>query len=214
MGNISVAFFECNTHDSKDMGGYLSKVLQQDIYCGLIDELTLDAAKMGQKYDLVITTFHHLSGVMHTLKKYTDKVIGVDTRLTPDTLLEIARLPKGRVGVVSTLPSWKPSRLSSGKYATGRSPTTTSTTSTANRTYGANRRSRPVSSSPASSSPSMPPTTCSRQRAASGWSVSITPAAMPRNWRERPTSSAYLRSGRRCSTDAPPATLLLARPHP
>lgn len=105
MGNISIAFFECNEHDSKDMGRYLREVLQQDIYCGLIDELNVSAAKIGQTYDLVITTFHHLSGVMETLKKYADKVIGVDTRLTPDTLLEIARLPKGSVGVVSTLPS-------------------------------------------------------------------------------------------------------------
>jgi DNA-binding transcriptional regulator YhcF (GntR family) len=105
MGDISVAFFECNSHDSKDMGGYLNKALQQQIYCGLIDELTLNARAIGEQYDLIITTFHHLSGVMQVLKKYADKVIGVDTRLTPETLLEIARLPKGKIGVISTLPS-------------------------------------------------------------------------------------------------------------
>jgi DNA-binding transcriptional regulator YhcF (GntR family) len=105
MGDVSVAFFECNPHDSKDMGGYLSKVLQRDIYCGLIDELLPNTTKIGETYDLVITTFHHLSEVMQTLKKYADKVIGIDTRLAPGTMLEIARLPKGKVGVVSTLAS-------------------------------------------------------------------------------------------------------------
>lgn len=105
MGDVSVAFFECNTHDSKDMGGYLSKALQRDIYCGLIEELTPNTARIGETYDLVITTFHHLSEVMQTLKKYAEKVIGVDTRLTPETMVEIAKLPKGKVGVVSTLAS-------------------------------------------------------------------------------------------------------------
>jgi GntR family transcriptional regulator len=105
MGDVSVAFFECNPHDSKDMGGYLSKALQRDIYCGLIDELTSNTTKIGETYDIVITTFHHLSEVMQTLKKYTEKVIGVDTRLAPETMLEIARLPKGKVGVISTLAS-------------------------------------------------------------------------------------------------------------
>jgi GntR family transcriptional regulator len=105
MGDVSVAFFECNTHDSKDMGGYLGKVLQRGIYCGLIEELTSSTTKIGKTYDLIITTFHHLSEVMQTLKNYGDKVIGVDTRLAPETMLEIARLPKGAVGVVSTLAS-------------------------------------------------------------------------------------------------------------
>jgi GntR family transcriptional regulator len=104
MGDVSVAFFECNTHDSKDMGGYLTKALQRDIYCGLIEELT-QATRIGETYDLVITTFHHLSEVMQTLKKYADKVVGVDTRLTPETMMEIAKLPKGKVGVISTLAS-------------------------------------------------------------------------------------------------------------
>jgi GntR family transcriptional regulator len=105
MGNLTIAFFECNVQDSKDMGRYLGEVLHRDIYCGLLGELEQDADEIASNYDLIITTFHHLSSVMQTLNKYADKVVGVDTRLTPDTLLEIARLPKGRMGVVSTLPS-------------------------------------------------------------------------------------------------------------
>ena len=104
-GSLTLAFFECNLHDSQDMGRYLSEVLGRDIYCGLLSELEQDANPIAGHYDLIITTFHHLSTVMHTLKKYPEKVVGVDTRLNPNTMLEIARLPKGRMGVVSTLAS-------------------------------------------------------------------------------------------------------------
>ncbi len=104
-GSLTLAFFECNPNDSQDMGRYLSEVLGRDIYCGLLSELEQDTSRIAEHYDLIITTFHHLSAVMQTLKKYAEKVVGVDTRLTPDTMLEIARLPKGRMGVVSTLAS-------------------------------------------------------------------------------------------------------------
>jgi GntR family transcriptional regulator len=102
LGNLAIAFFECNAQDSRDMGGYLGQVLQRDVHCGLLSEL--DDASAAQ-YDLIITTFHHLSAVMQKLKKHSDKVVGIDTRLSPDTLLEIARLPNGSLGIVCTLGS-------------------------------------------------------------------------------------------------------------
>ena len=104
LGNVRIAFFECNVQDSQDMGHYLSQMLRRDIYCGLLSELA-NAEDLGQKFDLIITTFHHLSNVIQGLKNYTHKVVGIDTRLSPDALLDIARLPKGRMGIISTLPS-------------------------------------------------------------------------------------------------------------
>jgi GntR family transcriptional regulator len=102
LGNLIIAFFECNVQDSEHMGGYLRQMLQREVYCGLLSELNDETAA---KYDLVITTFHHLSAVMQSLKKHSDKVVGIDTRLSPDTLLEIARLPNGSLGIVCTLGS-------------------------------------------------------------------------------------------------------------
>jgi GntR family transcriptional regulator len=102
---IAIAFFECNSRDSQEMGHYLAEALQQDIYCGLLDELTQDAKLIAQNYDVIITTLHHLSAVLSQLEPHQDKVIGIDTRPTPDTLLKIARLPKGHIGVVATLPN-------------------------------------------------------------------------------------------------------------
>jgi DNA-binding transcriptional regulator YhcF (GntR family) len=103
LGRIRIAFFECNVQDSQDMGKYLSQMLQRDIHCGLLSEL--EDADNVEQFDLIITTFHHLSSVMQKSKRFASKVVGVDTRLSPDALLDIARLPKGRMGVVSTLPS-------------------------------------------------------------------------------------------------------------
>ncbi len=99
---INVAFYECNTHDSSEMGGYLSRALDVEIHCGVLDELT-DPPAVAEHYDLIITTFHHLSEVSRTLEAAAEKIVGIDTRMTPETMLQIARLPRPEIGVVATL---------------------------------------------------------------------------------------------------------------
>ncbi len=103
IGNVRAIFYECNMHDSTDMGQYLSRKLDMKIDYGLLDDLYKDVAAAIQRYDLIITTFHHLSEVTAELGDAVSKVVGIDTRLTPDTLLRIARLPGLQIGVVSTL---------------------------------------------------------------------------------------------------------------
>jgi GntR family transcriptional regulator len=85
------------------MGEYLSHALDIDLHYGLLDELYENVEEAIQHYDLIITTFHHLSEVTHELGASLEKVVGIDTRLTPETMLRIARLPNSRIGVVSTL---------------------------------------------------------------------------------------------------------------
>lgn len=103
IGHVRAAFYECNMHDSSEMGQYLSLALDMDIYCGLLDDLYKDVEGAAYQYDLIITTFHHLSEVTLELGEAVTKVVGIDTRLTPDTMLKIARLPNPQIGVVSTL---------------------------------------------------------------------------------------------------------------
>lgn len=99
---IKIAFYECNTHDSSEMGGYLSRALALDMHCGVLDELT-DAAAVAEQYDLIVTTFHHLGEVSRTLAAAAEKIVGIDTRMTPETMLKIARLPDPEIGVIATL---------------------------------------------------------------------------------------------------------------
>lgn len=100
---LKIAFYECNAHDSNDMGAFLSDALDLEIYCGVLDELSPSADAVAHRYDLIITTFHHLSEVTQTMPDAMDRIVGIDTRLTPETLLQIARLPKPHIGVVATL---------------------------------------------------------------------------------------------------------------
>lgn len=100
---IKLAFYECNAHDSRDMGQFLSQALDVDVHYGLLDELYQTAVASTSHYDLIITTFHHLAEVAQGAPAVADKVVGIDTRLTPETMLQIARLPKPNIGVVSTL---------------------------------------------------------------------------------------------------------------
>lgn len=103
LGGVSIAFYECNEHDSHDMGEYLSQKLGMKVARGTLDELYADIESATQKYDLIVTTFHHLSEVTERLRQATDQIVGIDTRMTPETMLRIARLPNPKVGLVATL---------------------------------------------------------------------------------------------------------------
>lgn len=103
LGEVNIAFYECNEHDSRDMGEYLSRKLDTDVYFGTLDDLYADIDGAVEKYDLIVTTFHHLSEVTERLRQNVEQVVGVDTRMTPETMLRIARLPNPNVGLVATL---------------------------------------------------------------------------------------------------------------
>lgn len=98
-GAVRLAFYECNDLDSRVMGKYLSDALGADVACGVLTDFYERAAHPTQ-FDLVITTFHHLAEVIRQAPDSRDKIVGVDTRLTPETLLSVARLPGSRIGVV------------------------------------------------------------------------------------------------------------------
>lgn len=99
-GALRLAFYECNELDSRDMGGHLSRILDREVACGVLTEFQQHAANLINDVDLVITTFHHIAEVVRQLPEGKDKVVGIDTRLTPETLLDIAHLPDGRIGIV------------------------------------------------------------------------------------------------------------------
>lgn len=102
-GDLRVAFYECNAHDSQQLGGELARLVGQPVDASLLDDLETHADRVAERYDLVVTTFHHLAAVNRTLSHAIEKVIGVDTRPTPEALLGIARLTSPHIGLVCTL---------------------------------------------------------------------------------------------------------------
>lgn len=103
LGGVNIVFYECNEHDSQEMGHYLSRKMGLDVTCGVLDDLYADVRGVTEQYDLIVTTFHHLSEVVEQLGYASDKIVGIDTRITPETMLQVARLPKPRIGLIATL---------------------------------------------------------------------------------------------------------------
>lgn len=102
-GDMRIRFLECNRYDSDTLGGELTRLTGTPIAPGLIDELR-DSEALAGANDLIVTTFHHLAEVSRALVAHADKVVGVDTRPSPETVLGIARLSMPRIGLVCTLP--------------------------------------------------------------------------------------------------------------
>jgi GntR family transcriptional regulator len=102
-GELRAIFYECNLHDSKMLGAELARLLGLPVDTGLLDDLDTAPEYSAQRYDLIVTTFHHLAAVNRTLVHHLDKIVGVDTRPTPEALLGIARLHLPRVGLICTL---------------------------------------------------------------------------------------------------------------
>jgi DNA-binding transcriptional regulator YhcF (GntR family) len=103
LGGVSIAFYECNNHDSQEMGHYLSRALGIDVDCGILDDLYVNIENVTKQHDLIVTTFHHLSEVVEQLGSASERVVGIDTRITPETMLRVARLPKPRIALIATL---------------------------------------------------------------------------------------------------------------
>lgn len=102
---VDLIFYECNDFDTTEMGRRLTEVLALPVHSHNLPHFYADPAAILQKYDLIITTYHHLAEITQAIKQLnlpTDRVVGIDTRLTPDSMLRIARFPKTKIGVVCT----------------------------------------------------------------------------------------------------------------
>ena len=64
-----------------------------------------DSGRKGYYVKQAAHTFHHLAEIteaIRSLRYPIKKVIGIDTRITAETMLQIARFPRANIGVVST----------------------------------------------------------------------------------------------------------------
>lgn len=102
---VRMIFFECNVHDTTEMGEKLNQVLGMKVEYKVLEDLHPKFTQTFKQYDLVITTYHHLAEIREAIKTLGEsaaKVVGIDTRPTAETMLKIARLPCTRVGLVCT----------------------------------------------------------------------------------------------------------------
>lgn len=100
---LRMTFIECNAHDSAEMARELSELVGEPIAACVLQDAARRARALARQNDLIITTFHHLAEVSQIFGECTDRIVGVDTRPSPDTLLRIARLAGPRIGLVCTL---------------------------------------------------------------------------------------------------------------
>jgi GntR family transcriptional regulator len=102
---LRLAFSECNQPDSQILGAALSSAVECPLKGMLLDEFLFTAPETAQRFDLVVTTFNHLSEVTKAVGADAKaKVIGVQSLVTHDTLLQLARLPAAVIGFVYELP--------------------------------------------------------------------------------------------------------------
>jgi DNA-binding transcriptional regulator YhcF (GntR family) len=102
---LELIFFECNDHDTVEMGRRLVEVLGLPVEYKNLSVFHKNPAAILKKYDLIITTYHHLAEITAKINELAfpaGKVLGIDTRITADTMLRVARFPNSNIGVVCT----------------------------------------------------------------------------------------------------------------
>jgi DNA-binding transcriptional regulator YhcF (GntR family) len=98
---MKIAFVECNAPDIEEMGGQLSVSIGQPLQGVILSDFLAQAADLAERFDLVVTTFYHLSEVGRVLGSvHADKLIGVHAMPVHDSLLKIARLHAQVIGLV------------------------------------------------------------------------------------------------------------------
>jgi len=103
--NVRLIFFECNDYDTNEMGRGLNKALKIPVDYMNLSDFYLDSQNVIQGYDILVTTYHHLAEVTACLSQHGfagDRLVGIETRPTPESMLKIARFSKSNIGVICT----------------------------------------------------------------------------------------------------------------
>ena len=103
---VQLIFFECNEQDVMEMGQGLMDALGSPVECQLLDDLHPNLTKIVNNFDLIITTFHHLAELTEALEELgepSDKVVGIETRPSSETMLKVARLTNPHIGLVCSI---------------------------------------------------------------------------------------------------------------
>jgi len=105
--HVDVLLVECNQPEASHMAKQLETRLHFPVDTMLIDEFLSDPAPVTASYDILTTTFHHLSAISEGAGAEGDKAVGLHGIPIVDGVLGIVKARPGtRVGIVcSTTPS-------------------------------------------------------------------------------------------------------------
>lgn len=99
---LRVGFVECHQQPLQDYVGHLNARLGLPVVPILLSDLRMNP-RISKHFDLIVTTFFHLSDVSNALQAEDDAPDIFCIAVTPhlDTLLTVSRLPKdSRIGIV------------------------------------------------------------------------------------------------------------------
>jgi GntR family transcriptional regulator len=98
---LRVAFIECNAPDIEAMSEALREAVKHPLKGVMLSDALRRPKELAEQFDLIVTTFYHLSEVSQALgANYKEKIIGVHAMPRHDALLKIARLHAQVIGLV------------------------------------------------------------------------------------------------------------------
>lgn len=102
---VRAMLLECNIREAQLFAGELSNAAGIEVQPVVIPDFLADVESFVHNYDIISVTLNHLNEVEDIIRSFGDstQIIGVNTAVMSDSLLQIARLPKGsKTGVVCT----------------------------------------------------------------------------------------------------------------
>jgi DNA-binding transcriptional regulator YhcF (GntR family) len=104
--DLRVAFIECNQQDIDEMATQLARTVRHPLEGVLLADFVEHPTRTAAQYDLLVTTFYHLSEVNRALGGGNhENLVGVHAMPNHDALLNLARMQSSVIGLVAALPS-------------------------------------------------------------------------------------------------------------
>ena len=99
---LSMVLVECNQYDAVSLANHIRKELPLSVSAVLLPDFVARAEEFARENDLIVTTFYHLAEVKAALSpEDAAMVVALQDRPTVRSLLALAEIPKGRIGLVA-----------------------------------------------------------------------------------------------------------------
>lgn len=99
---LTMALVECNEYDAVSLANHIRKELPLSVTAVLLNDFVAEAGRYVEDNDLIVTTFYHLAEVKAVLPPDdASRVVALQDRPTVKSLLALAGIPAGRIGIVA-----------------------------------------------------------------------------------------------------------------
>lgn len=99
---LSMVLVECNQYDAVSLANHIRKELPLSVKAVLLPDFIAKADEFARENDLIVTTFYHLVEVKTALRpEDAAMVVALQDRPNVRSLLALAEIPKGRIGIVA-----------------------------------------------------------------------------------------------------------------